>query len=85
MTESLLNEKNQCFIPKTIRDCLNLNPGDKIDFLIRDNEEVIVKPVNLDIRDLKGDLKDTQREPVSIEEIEIAVQNNVCRKSSRRH
>jgi AbrB family looped-hinge helix DNA binding protein len=79
MTESILNEKNQCIIPKTIRDCLNLNPGDKIDFLIQDNGEVIVKPVNLDIRDLHGVLKQSGTKPVSLEEMERAVQNNSSR------
>lgn len=73
MAESTITTKGQCVVPKKIRDYMRLNPGDKIDFVIRENGEVYVRPVTLDARELKGQLKKSGRKPVSLEEMEKAV------------
>ena len=73
MAESTITTKDQCVVPKKIRDYMRLNPGDKIDFVIRENGEVYVRPVTLDARELKGQLKKSGRKPVSLEEMEKAV------------
>ncbi len=74
MTESTITTKGQCVVPKKIRDYMRLNPGDKIDFVIREDGEVYVRPVILDIRELKGHLKKPGRKPVTLKEMEKAVQ-----------
>jgi AbrB family looped-hinge helix DNA binding protein len=73
MAESKITTKGQCVVPKKIRDYMRLNPGDKIDFVIRENGEVYVRPVILDVRELKGQLKKPGRKPVSLKEMEKAV------------
>jgi len=73
MTESTITTKGQCVVPKKIRDYMRLNPGDKIDFVIREDGEVYVRPVILDLRELKGQLKKPGRKPVTLEEMEKAV------------
>ena len=73
MAESTITTKGQCVVPKKIRDYMRLNPGDKIDFVIREDGEVYVRPVTLDARELKGRLKKPGRKPVSLEEMEKAV------------
>ena len=73
MAESTITTKGQCVIPKKIRDYMRLNPGDKIDFVIREDGEVYVRPVILDIRELKGQMKKPGRKPVSLKEMEKAV------------
>ncbi len=73
MAESTITTKGQCVIPKKIRDYMRLNPGDKIDFVIREDGEVYVRPVILDVRELKGQMKKPGRKPVSLKEIEKAV------------
>jgi AbrB family looped-hinge helix DNA binding protein len=73
MAESTITTKGQCVVPKKIRDYMRLNPGDKIDFVIREDGEVYVRPVTLDARELKGQLKKSGRKPVSLEEMEKAV------------
>jgi AbrB family looped-hinge helix DNA binding protein len=73
MAESTITTKGQCVVPKKIRDYMRLNPGDKIDFVIREDGEVFVRPVILDIRELKGQLKKPGRKPVSLKEMEKAV------------
>jgi AbrB family looped-hinge helix DNA binding protein len=73
MTESKITTKGQCVIPKKIRDYMRLKPGDKVDFVIREDGEVYVRPVILDVRELKGQMKKTGRKPVSLKEMERAV------------
>jgi AbrB family looped-hinge helix DNA binding protein len=73
MAESTITTKGQCVVPKKIREHMRLNPGDKIDFVIREDGEVYVRPVVLDVRELKGQLKQPNRKPVSIKEMERAV------------
>ena len=73
MAESTITTKGQCVIPKKIRDYMRLNPGDKIDFVLREDGEVYVRPVILDVRELKGQLKRPGRKPVSIKEMDKAV------------
>ena len=76
MSESTITTKGQCVVPKKIRDYMRLNPGDKIDFVIREDGEVYVRPVILDARELKGQLKRPGRKPVSLEEMEKAVRKS---------
>ncbi len=73
MAESIISTKGQCVVPKKIRDYMRLNPGDKVDFVIREDGEVYVRPVILDVRELKGQMKKPGRKPVSLEEMEKAV------------
>jgi len=73
MAESKITTKGQCVVPKKIRDYMRLNPGDKIDFIIREDGEVYVRPVTLDARELEGQMKKPGRKPVSLIEMENAV------------
>jgi antitoxin PrlF len=73
MAESKITTKGQCVVPKKIRDYMRLNPGDKIDFVIREDGEVFVRPVIQDVRELKGQMKKPGRKPVSLKEMEKAV------------
>jgi antitoxin PrlF len=73
MAECTITTKGQCVVPKKIRDYMRLNPGDKIDFVIREDGEVYVRPVILDLRELKGQLKKPGRKPVTLKEMEKAV------------
>ena len=73
MAESTITTKGQCVVPKKIRDYMRLNPGDKIDFVIREDGEVYVRPVILDVRELKGQMKKPGRKSVSLKEMDRAV------------
>jgi antitoxin PrlF len=73
MAESTITTKGQCVVPKKIRDYMRLNPGDKIDFVIREDGEVYLRPVILDVRELKGQLKRAGRKPMSIKEMDKAI------------
>ncbi len=74
MTVSKITTKGQCVVPKKIREYLRVKPGDKLDFVIQEDGEVYVRPVIVDIRELKGLLKKPGRKPVSLKEMDKAVQ-----------
>jgi len=74
MPSSTMTVKGQTVIPKPIRDRLSLKPGDRLEFTIQDNGDVLIRPAVHDVRDLKGILRRPGRKPVSVEEMNRAVQ-----------
>jgi AbrB family looped-hinge helix DNA binding protein len=46
MATSTITSKGQVTIPKTIRRSLMLKTGDKIEFIISENNELLVKPIS---------------------------------------
>jgi len=77
MTESTITTKGQCVVPKKIREYMNLNPGDKVDFVVREDGEVFIRPVALDVRELKGLMKKPGRKPVSLKQMDKAIRKRV--------
>jgi AbrB family looped-hinge helix DNA binding protein len=67
MPVATLTSKGQLVIPKAIREYLRLQPGDRLDFLITDDGDVIIRPVVTDVRELKGLLHTPGRPPVSVQ------------------
>ena len=45
MQQATLTSKGQITIPKLVRDSLALHAGDKIEFILTHNNEIILKPV----------------------------------------
>ncbi len=56
MTALRLTTKGRTTIPKDIRAHLGLSTGDKMRFLVEDDGRVVVLPVTLRLRDLRGSL-----------------------------
>ena len=79
MASATLTSKWQMVIPKLIREHLGVQPGDRVDFVIRPDGEVVVRPAVLDVRQLKGILAQPGRKPVSVDEM-----NRVIRRRARR-
>ena len=42
MPAATLTTKGQLVVPKEIRESMHLHPGDKLDFVVKDNGEVVV-------------------------------------------
>ena len=80
MATATLTTKGQTTIPKEVREFLNLNAGDKLDFVIGADGQVVLRPATVDVRDLKGLLKRTGRKPVTIVEMNAAVVDGAARK-----
>jgi antitoxin PrlF len=73
MPRSTLTSKGQITLPKQVRDKLDLDTGDPIDFVIQPNGDVLLKPAKFDIRNLQGILKSRRKRPVTVEEMNAAV------------
>lgn len=66
MAVSTLTVKGQTTIPKKIRNHLKLRPGDRIDFVVQEDGEVVLKPATLDVRELEGILHRPGMKTVSV-------------------
>lgn len=73
MPASKLSSKGQLVVPKDIRERMQLRPGDRVEFLVQDDGEVVIRPVVGDLRDLKGMLARPGRKPVSVSEMNEAI------------
>ncbi|MBE9530536.1 MAG: AbrB/MazE/SpoVT family DNA-binding domain-containing protein [Proteobacteria bacterium] len=73
MPTATLTSKGQTVIPKAVRDHLGLQPGDKLDFVVQDNGDVLIRPAVHDVKRLKGMLFRPGRKPVTIEDMNLAI------------
>jgi AbrB family looped-hinge helix DNA binding protein len=73
MPSSTLTSKGQTTIPKLIRDHLKLRSGDQIDFLVRPDGVVVLRPATLNVRELKGMLHRKNMKAVSVDAMNEAI------------
>ncbi|RCJ33354.1 AbrB family transcriptional regulator [Nostoc punctiforme NIES-2108] len=74
MASATITSKGQVTIPKEIRDYLNLDPGNKVDFVIDENGTVKLIPLNIPIQSLSGILHRPGMQSATLEEMEVAIQ-----------
>ena len=77
MVQARLTGKGQVTIPKTIRDYLHIDTGSKIDFVIDENGDVKVIPLNIAIENLSGILHRPGMKAASIADMEQAIAEGV--------
>lgn len=70
--QATITSKGQVTLPKPIRDKLHLKPGDKIEFVLDDDDGLRVTPVTASITQLKG-MVPAPASPLSLEEMDAAV------------
>lgn len=70
--EATLSSKNQATIPKSVREYLNLKPGDRFKFFFQPDGTVVILP-KIRTSKLKGSVPKLKR-PFSIEEMNIAIE-----------
>jgi AbrB family looped-hinge helix DNA binding protein len=69
MATATITTKGQITIPKAIRDSLMLSAGDKIEFVVIDKREALIRPVSKKVDDVFGMLHKKDRKAFSVEEI----------------
>jgi antitoxin PrlF len=79
MPISTITSKGQTTIPGEIRRLLKLKAGDRIEFLVEADGKVVLVPVTVDVRELKGLLAPAPRR-VSIEDMDMAIRKRAGRK-----
>ena len=77
MTLATLTSKGQITIPKSVRDSLHLQTGDKVDFVITQNGDALLKPVTRKVDEVFGKLHDPDRKPVSVEGMDSAIRQRL--------
>jgi len=73
MPSSTLTSKGQTTIPKEVRDHLKLQTGDHIDFLIRQDGTVVLRPASFPVQELKGILHRKNMKPESVDAMNDAI------------
>lgn len=71
---AVLTGKGQTTIPKEVREHLKLQSGDQIDFVIRPDGTVSPSAATLHVRESKGILRRKNMKPLSIDEMNDAIQ-----------
>jgi AbrB family looped-hinge helix DNA binding protein len=77
MTLATLTSKGQVTIPKIVRNSLKLNTGDKIEIILTEKREAIIRPVSKKVDDVFRKLHKTGRKPASIEVMNDAIKNRM--------
>jgi AbrB family looped-hinge helix DNA binding protein len=72
MTTSTLTSKGQTTIPIAIRRHLKLSPGDRMEFVIDADGRVVMLPVTVDLKTLKGCLPKPAK-PLSVDDMDRAI------------
>ena len=69
MATATITTKGQITIPKAIRDSLMLSAGDKIEFVLIDKREALIRPVSKKVDEVFGLLHKRSRKVISVEEM----------------
>ena len=77
MSLATLTSKGQVTIPKDIRESLHLFSGDKIEIMVTEKGEAIMRPISRKVDDLFCKLKKINQKTVSIEEMNTAIKNRL--------
>ena len=80
MPTATVTSKGQITLPKAVREVLQVDAGDQIDFVISRSGEVIVRPVSLDVTELRGLLARRRQRPVTVETMNAAIVREHARK-----
>jgi AbrB family looped-hinge helix DNA binding protein len=80
MCTSTLTDEGQVTIPETIREALQLQVGDQVEFLVEEGK-VELRRAAADITELDGLLDRSNQESVTIDEMRIAIERASDRQS----
>jgi antitoxin PrlF len=81
MPTATITSKGQLTLPKTIRHLLRLSAGDRVDFVVKDDGTVVLRPATIDVRELKGLLHKKGLKPVSIDEMNAIIRRRGARRA----
>ncbi len=83
MATATVTSKGQITIPKEIRRVLQLEAGDRIDFVIEANDRVVVRRPGRSIMDLYGILARPGRKPMTVRQMDRAIGRHHARENAR--
>lgn len=75
---STLTSKGQITVPKSVRNALKLQQGDKVEFIENERHQFVLKPATKKVAEVAGLLKNFKSgRPVSVEEMYEAIADQV--------
>ena len=77
MQQATLTSKGQITIPKLVRDSLALHAGDKIEFVLTENNEVLLKPITKKVDEVFGRLFRVDRPAIDIAEMDALLKQKI--------
>ena len=77
MAQATLTSKGQITIPKNIRESLQIQVGDKIEFTITSDNEALLRPITKRVDEVFGKLHTPGRKPVSVEKMDEKIKQKV--------
>lgn len=77
MALATITTKGQVTIPKSVRDSLMLSTGDKIEFVVTDKREALIRPISKKVDEVFGILHNPGRKTVSVEEMDATIRQKM--------
>ena len=77
MALATLTSKGQVTIPKKIRTLLKLHSGDKIEIIVTEKREAIIRPISKKVDDVFCKLHKPGRKAVTLEAIDDAIRQKM--------
>ena len=77
MALAKITSKGQVTIPKAVRDSLKVYAGDKIEFVITEEGQALIRPITKKVDDVYGRLYKPDRKPISIEKMNAGVRKKM--------
>lgn len=78
MPSATLTSKGQVTLPKAIRDLLRLGSGDRVDFVVKEDGSVVLRPATVHVRELKGFLHRKGIKPLSVEQMNAIIRRRAA-------
>ncbi len=73
MVTAKVTSKGQITIPKSVRDSLHLQPGTRVEVVVSDQSNAVLKPINKSVDDVFGKLHDPDQPSLSIADMDEAI------------
>ncbi len=79
MPTSTLTSKGQITIPREVRERLHLKTGSRVDFIMEQSGQVVLKPLDSNFHSIRGIVRSRRKRPVSIKEMNEAIAQGYSR------
>ena len=77
MAIATLTTKGQVTLPKKIQESLKLHTGDKIEIIVTEKREAIIRPISKKVDDIFCKLHRPGRKAVTLEAMDDAIRNRM--------
>jgi len=74
-----LTSKGQITVPKSVRNALGLDSGDRVEFVETERGQFAIIAATRSIQELNGKYRGRRNKPVSIEEMNAAIRKRATR------